>query len=320
MATIAQWVSATRPQTLPASLAPVLLGIGLGSGIVFDPATTSGDTHLAVSNTGLTSFVLKAGLALLVALFLQIAVNFSNDYSDGIRGTDTVELRVGPKRLVGSGLASPQQVLGAALFSFFLAGICGLALVIYAQAWWWLLAGGLAVVAAWGYTGGKHPYAYMSGVSELMVFLFFGLMAVLGTVWVLCYEIRLSHFLLAAGIGLLSCALLMLNNLRDIPGDRIVGKNTLAVRLGEAKARLLILGYLLIATYAVVLRVFHAPNIWAVFYHLILVLVLVVFTIKFQLWLKQAKGKTLILGLKKMGLITLFYGLSLGVGAGIFGY
>jgi 1,4-dihydroxy-2-naphthoate octaprenyltransferase len=183
-------------------------------------------------------------LALLVALALQIGVNFANDYSDGVRGTDAAGRRAGPMRLVGSGTASPRAVKYAAFGCFFAACCVGLVLAAVTS-WWIVAAGALCVLAAWFYTGGSHPYGYR-GLGEISVFLFFGVAAVAGTAFV---EMgRLSWLGLAASVpaGLLSCALLMVNNLRDIGSDATSGKRTLAVRLGDARARIVYLLFLLV--------------------------------------------------------------------------
>ena len=175
----------------------------------------------------------KAALALAVSLLLQIGVNYANDYSDGIRGTD--DERVGPLRLVGSKLASPAQVKGAAFAAFGLAGAVGLVLAA-TTSWWLVVLGALSILAAWFYTGGKKPYGYL-GLGEVMVFLFFGLVAVLGTVYVQVEELPGFAWWPAIGIGALACAILVANNLRDIPTDTVSGKRTLAVRLGDDGTR-----------------------------------------------------------------------------------
>ncbi len=214
MATATQWVSASRPRTLPAAVAPVLAGSGAASAI------------------GQFSWW-KSLLALVVSLALQVGVNYANDYSDGIRGTD--ERRVGPMRLVGSGAAAPGAVKRAAFGCFALAGVAGLALA--AVTTWWLIPFGVAAVAAaWFYTGGPKPYGY-AGYGELFVFVFFGLLAVLGTTYVNSARITPSAVAAAIGIGLLACALLMVNNLRDVGTDVHSGKRTLAVLLGDRLAR-----------------------------------------------------------------------------------
>ena len=228
MTTAAQWLSGARPRTLPAAVAPVLVGSGAG--------------------VALGGFVWWRGLlALVVALALQVAVNYANDYSDGIRGTDRD--RVGPARLVGSGAAAPGAVRGAALAAFAVAGLAGLALA--ATTTWWLLAfGAAAVAAAWYYTGGRRPYGYR-GFGELFVFVFFGLLAVLGTTYVHAGRLSGTALLAAVGTGLLACALLMVNNLRDLTADAAAGKLTLAVRLGDRGARVVLLAMLVGAFLAV---------------------------------------------------------------------
>jgi len=209
-----QWFSAARPRTLPAAVAPVL--VGTGAGIALDGFSW-----------------LRGGLALIVSLALQVGVNYSNDYSDGIRGTDTE--RVGPMRLVGSGAAAPATVRRAALACFAIAGLCGL--ILAALTSWWLVPVGVAsVAAAWFYTGGPRPYGY-AGFGEVFVFVFFGLVAVLGTTYVQAGRISLTAVVAAIGIGLLACALLMANNLRDVATDAAVGKRTLAVHLGDPLSR-----------------------------------------------------------------------------------
>jgi 1,4-dihydroxy-2-naphthoate octaprenyltransferase len=182
-------------------------------------------------------------LCLAVALFLQIGVNYANDYSDGIRGTDAY--RVGPARLTGSGAVRPKLVLTVALVFFGLAAVAGIAIVIITQIWWLLAVGAVAIVAAWFYTGGKRPYGY-AGLGELFVFVFFGLVATLGTMWVLVRDITLEGILAAVAIGFISCAVLMVNNIRDIAQDRIAKKKTLAVRVGDRAARILYCVFMLI--------------------------------------------------------------------------
>jgi 1,4-dihydroxy-2-naphthoate octaprenyltransferase len=215
VASVAQWVQGARPRTLPNSIAPVLAGWGAAAAL--------GASHWA-----------RALLALVVALALQIGVNYANDYSDGIRGTDTV--RVGPMRLVGSGIAAPAAVRTAALASFTVAGVAGLVLVALAGHWWLLALGAGCIVAAWGYTGGPRPYGY-AGLGELAVFVFFGLVAVLGTQYVVSGRITITGGLAAVAVGTMSTAVLAANNLRDIPTDAIAAKRTLAVRLGDQRTR-----------------------------------------------------------------------------------
>lgn len=216
MATPMQWFAATRPRTLPAAVAPVLVGAVLAF------SDDAFDATLCV-------------LAALVALALQIGVNYSNDYSDGIRGTDAV--RLGPTRLVGQGLAPARSVRAAAFASFGIAALSGLVIVLITGEWWLLLLGMLAIISAWFYTGGDNPYGYL-GLGELFVFIWFGLVAVNGTLFVQTGSLADARgWVLGAGAGALSCALLVANNLRDVPTDAQVGKRTLAVRLGDARTR-----------------------------------------------------------------------------------
>lgn len=215
MATPAEWLEGARLRTLPAALAPVLVGTG------------------AAAQMGAAS-VPRALLAAGVALALQVGANFANDYSDGVRGTDAY--RVGPMRLTASGAAPPRQVRAAALVCLAVGAVTGLALVGLSGHWWLLVGGALAIAAAWFYTGGRRPYGYL-GLGEAGVFLFFGLMAVLGTTYTQADRISWAAGLGAVGVGLLACALLMVNNIRDAPGDAVNGKRTLAVRIGERRAR-----------------------------------------------------------------------------------
>jgi 1,4-dihydroxy-2-naphthoate polyprenyltransferase len=177
----------------------------------------------------------RAVAALFVALALQVGVNYANDYSDGVRGTD--EVRVGPARLVASGLARPRQVLAAAMACFLVAGLIGLALAA-TTSWWLLLVGAAAMAAAWFYTGGSRPYGYRA-LGEVSVFLFFGLVAVIGTAYVQMQSLAWLAVAAAVPVGLLACALLVINNLRDIPTDQETGKRTLAVVLGDKRTRAL---------------------------------------------------------------------------------
>jgi 1,4-dihydroxy-2-naphthoate octaprenyltransferase len=228
-----KWLIGARPKTLPAALAPVAVATALaGKDASFGPAL----------------------LALIVSLSLQIGVNYANDYSDGIRGTDAD--RVGPIRITASGLATPSSVKRAAFISFGIGAVSGL--VLASMTSWWLIAVGLAAIAAaWGYTGGKNPYGYM-GLGELFVFIFFGVVATVGTFYVQTEMITLDSILISISMGTFACALLAINNIRDRALDAPAGKKTLAVRLGDRKARyffaaLISLGY--IATFAL-------GNVW----------------------------------------------------------
>ena len=221
MASVAQWVEGARPRTLPNAIAPVIAGTGAAAWL--DGAVWW-----------------RALLALVVAVAMIIGVNYANDYSDGIRGTDDV--RAGPLRLVGSRLATPRSVLTAAMVSFGVAAAAGLALALV-SAPWLIAVGGVCIAGAWLYTGGSKPYGYL-GLGEVAVFVFFGLVAVLGTQYTQAGRVDWVGLALAAGIGSLSSAVLVANNLRDIPTDREAEKITLAVRLGDARTRLLYQGLL----------------------------------------------------------------------------
>jgi 1,4-dihydroxy-2-naphthoate octaprenyltransferase len=216
MATLAQWISGARPRTLPNAIAPVIAGTGAAAWL--DGALWW-----------------KALLALAVSISLIIGVNYANDYSDGIRGTD--DERAGPMRLVGSKVAAPRSVLAAAIISLVLAAAAGVALALL-SAPWLIAVGAACLAAAWGYTGGSRPYGY-SGFGEVAVFVFFGLVAVLGTQYTQALRIDLVGVTLAVATGALSSAVLVANNLRDIPTDAVSGKMTLAVRIGDARTRVL---------------------------------------------------------------------------------
>jgi 1,4-dihydroxy-2-naphthoate octaprenyltransferase len=232
MATWGQWLAGARPRTLPAALAPVAAGTGAAAAL-----------HRAVPG--------RALLALAVALAVQVGVNYANDYSDGVRGTDRD--RVGPFRLTGSGAARPRAVKAAGWAAFGAAALAGLALTAQCGAWWLPGVGAACVAAAWGYTGGRHPYGYR-GLGEVSVFIFFGLVAVLGTTYTQAGRLSPPALAAAAGVGALACALLVANNLRDLQGDAAAGKHTLAVRLGPAGTRRLYLA-LLAAAWAVLVPV-----------------------------------------------------------------
>ncbi len=217
-----KWILGARLRTLPAAIAPILVA-----------------TSLAGNQRNLE----RALLALGVSLLLQIGVNFANDYSDGVRGSD--DNRIGPTRLVASGLASAKAVKIAAIITFLLAALLGLLLALQTTLWL-VLVGAFALLAAWGYTGGKRPYGY-SGFGEASVFIFFGLVATIGTFYVQTETITLKSAIVAIPIGALSCAILAVNNIRDRAGDEIAGKRTLAVRLGDRNARIFFAFLLLIA-------------------------------------------------------------------------
>ena len=216
MASVGQWVAGARPRTLPTAVSPVLVGTGaaVGAGAV-QPG--------------------RALLALVVAVALVIGVNYANDYSDGIRGTD--DERVGPMRLVGSRLAAPTAVRNAAFLCFSIAALAGLTLVSLTRQWWLIAVGAVCIAGAWFYTGGRRPYGY-AGLGEVAVFVFFGPVAVLGTaVTQTSGTVSALAIVGAVGVGLLTCAVLVVNNLRDIPSDTVAGKRTLAVALGDRDTR-----------------------------------------------------------------------------------
>jgi 1,4-dihydroxy-2-naphthoate octaprenyltransferase len=208
------WVDGARPRTLPAAIAPVLVATAL-AGDSFNPLT--------------------ALLALIVSLSLQIGVNYANDYSDGIRGTDND--RIGPSRITAGGLAKPVQVKSAAFISFSVAAVAGLGLAM-TTSWWLIAVGAISIAAAWGYTGGKNPYGYM-GLGELFVFIFFGLIATVGSFYVQAEEITGKSILAGVIVGSLACAILVINNVRDRAKDEVAGKLTLAVRLGDKRSRII---------------------------------------------------------------------------------
>ncbi len=286
-ATPAQWLAGARPRTWPAAISPVLAG--------------SGAAYLA----GGFSWP-RALLALVVGLALQIGVNYANDYSDGIRGTDAN--RVGPLRLVGSGVARPAAVKGAAFACFGVAAVAGLVLVVLSAQWWLLVVGAASVAAAWFYTGGKRPYGY-AGLGELFVFVFFGLVATCGTTLVQLGRITLPSVFAAVALGAVCCAILVANNLRDIAGDTAAGKRTLATRLGDRGTRFFYAGLLRLTLVAVVfLAALSTP--WALL-GLVVVPVIAPAAIRVQ---RGAVGRDLIAVLKATGTAELALAVGLTVG------
>ena len=216
-----KWILGARIKTLPAAIAPVIVGTSLADQIK----------------------VINALLALIVSLSLQIAVNYANDFSDGVRGTDTN--RVGPTRLVASKLATASSVKNASFISFFVAIIAG-TLLAFNTSIWLIAVGLISILAAWGYTGGKKPYGYL-GFGELAVFIFFGIVATVGSYYVQVEQISSSALLLSIPMGSLSCAILVINNLRDLNQDKLVSKRTMAVKLGDANTRIFYLLLLVLA-------------------------------------------------------------------------
>ena len=285
MATPAQWLEGARPRTLPAALAPVFVGTGAAA--------------------ALDGFrLVPAVLALLVALALQVAVNYANDYSDGRRGTDAD--RVGPMRLVGSGAASPHQVLVAAGVAFAVAAAAGLGLAALSS-WWLVAVGAVSILAAWTYTGGPIPYGYRA-LGEVFVFVFFGLVAVVGTTFAQTRHLESLAVAAAVPIGLLSVALLVVNNLRDVHGDAAVGKRTLAVLLGEARTRVAYTG--LVAVAFVLVAAIGSARHWA----LLGLLALPLAVPPVRTVLRGGRGPVLIGALKGTGQLTLVTGVLLAVG------
>ncbi|MED5802116.1 1,4-dihydroxy-2-naphthoate polyprenyltransferase [Gordonia sp. Z-3] len=252
MATPKEWIQGARPRTLPNAIAPVIVGVG------------------AVGDLGEVAWW-KAALALIVAVAFIVGVNFANDYSDGVRGTD--DDRVGPMRLVGSRAASAGAVKRAAFACFAVGALCGLVLAV-TTAWWLVVIGAICIAGAWFYTGGRKPYGYI-GLGEVAVFVFFGLVAVLGTQFVVSGSIDWVGLLCAIAVGSISSAVLVVNNLRDIPSDTESGKVTLAVRLGDKRTRVLFAVLLAVppvvsvaligATPWALLGLLAAPLIWAAY-------------------------------------------------------
>ncbi|HEY3563264.1 MAG TPA: 1,4-dihydroxy-2-naphthoate polyprenyltransferase [Kribbella sp.] len=285
MATPAQWIEGARPRTLPAAISPVLVGTGAAA--------------------YLDGFVWwKALLALGVALALQIGVNYANDYSDGIRGTD--ENRVGPLRLVGSKVATPKAVKLAAFTCFGVGAVLGIVLSA-TTSWWLLVVGAASLLGAWFYTGGKKPYGYRA-LGEVSVFLFFGLVAVLGTTYVQAETLHWTAIAGAVSVGSIACALLVANNLRDIPTDSVTGKRTLAVVLGAANSRRL---YAALTALAFVLA---AVSAIATPWTLLAFIALPLAAKSTRVILSDAVGPALIPVLKFTGLTELLYAVGLGLG------
>ena len=280
----ADWISGARPRTLTLAAVPVVIGTAAAS------ARGDGDALLAV-------------LALLTALLLQVGVNYSNDYSDGVRGTD--RFRLGPARLTGSGIIRPRSVLAVALAFFALGAVTGAVIVVLTQQWWMLAVGAVAIAAAWTYTGGRRPYGY-AGLGEVAVFVFFGLVATAGTMFVQVGTVSFECWLAAVAIGLISVAVLVINNTRDIQQDKLAGKRTLSVLVGDRASRILFT-VLLLAPY-VILGVFtlEFANAGYVYGTLLIALPAVIIA------LTAKTAKELILVLQLTSLTGLLYGLVLG--------
>ena len=290
MATAREWFEGARPRTLGAAIAPIAVGTG------------------AAATIGAVQPV-RAGLALIVMLAAQIGANYANDYSDGIRGTDTE--RVGPVRLVGQGLAAPAQVRLAALASLLVSAAAGLILVALIGQWWLLVVGGVALLAAWLYTGGPKPYGYF-GLGEVFVFAFFGVVPVVATAYVQALAIPTAAWVASIGVGALTCAVLVANNLRDIPTDAAVGKRTLAVLMGDRATRV---GYvvLVVSAFAVIPPIALPGGLGLAFAWLGIVSAALAIRPVIAVT-TGATGRALVPVLQASGLLVLVYGLLLGAG------
>jgi len=287
MTSAAMWVAGARPRTLPAAVSPVVVGTGL--------AIAAG------------AFVApRALLALIVAVALQVGVNYANDYSDGIRGTD--DARVGPIRLVGQGLALPGSVRAAAFLCFLIAALAGLGLVVLTGEWWLVAVGLASIAAAWLYTGGPRPYGYL-GLGEVFVLVFFGIVPVMGTAYVQTLELTVPALLAGLSVGLFACAVLVTNNLRDIPGDTVSGKRTLAVRLSDRGTRVLYVA-IVVSGFACILALTVLTSPWT----LLGLLALPWAIVPVRIVASGARGPGLIPALKSTGTLVLVTGLALGLG------
>ena len=279
-----KWILGARPRTLPAAIAPVVVATAL---------------------VGSDFNWFRAALALKVAVWLQIGVNFANDYSDGVKGTDAD--RVGPTRLVASGMATASAVKFAAIVSFAIASIAGAWLALLTSPWL-ILIGVISIAAAWGYTGGKNPYGY-KGLGELSVFLFFGVVATMGTYYAQTEQITLLSFIVSIPMGALSCAILAINNLRDRPKDALVGKLTVAVRIGDRNARLMYVALLALAHLAAIATLIPTA--------LLTVLALPMSIALSRQVLSGISGKELIPVLGRTGKLQMVFSILLAIGLGI---
>ncbi len=289
-ATLGDWIAGARLQTLSLAIAPVALG-------------TAAAYVLPHEEDGPGWHWLRALLCLAVAVCLQIGVNFANDYSDGVRGTD--KHRVGPSRLTGSGAAKPRTVLTVALVFFALAAAAGVVIVVRTEIWWLLAVGAACILAAWFYTGGKRPYGYY-GLGELFVFVFFGIVATAGTTFVLADTVTLDSWIAGAAIGFIACAVLMVNNIRDIAQDRVAGKRTLATLLGDRASRIAFVVLLALPFVGLVYFVAFYQNAYLVYFALLAAVPAAIITLT-----ARTPGE-LVLALRLTSLTALAYGLGLG--------
>jgi 1,4-dihydroxy-2-naphthoate octaprenyltransferase len=279
-----KWILGARPRTLPAAVAPVVVATAL---------------------VGADFNWFRAALALKVAVWLQIGVNFANDYSDGVKGTDAD--RVGPIRIVASGLASAASVKAAAFISFAIASVAGTWLAILTSPLL-IVVGVAAIAAAWGYTGGKNPYGYR-GLGELSVFLFFGVIATMGTYYAQTEEVTLLSFIISIPMGALSCAILAINNLRDRPKDELVGKLTIAVRIGDRNARRM---------YVVLLALAHLAALATLIPTSLITLLALPLSVSISRQvLSGISGKELIPILGKTGKLQMVFAILFAIGLGI---
>ncbi|MDQ1545163.1 MAG: 1,4-dihydroxy-2-naphthoate polyprenyltransferase [Actinomycetota bacterium] len=279
------WIAGARLRTLPLSIAPVALGT-------------------AAAHTAIAPWAWwRIALALAVAVCLQIGVNYANDYSDGIRGTD--KFRLGPSRLTGSGAAKPRTVLTVALVFLGLAAVAGAILVVHIGQYWLFAIGAVCIAAAYFYTGGKRPYGYY-GLGELFVFVFFGLVATAGTTFVQLGHVNLESWLSGVAVGFIACAVLMVNNIRDLPQDKLAGKRTLAVLIGNMAARIVFTVFLLLPFVILIYFVLLYPNATYTYFALFLALPAVLIT------LTAKTPKELVLALQLTSFTALVYAVGLG--------
>jgi 1,4-dihydroxy-2-naphthoate octaprenyltransferase len=288
-ATARDWIGGARLRTLPLAVAPVALG--------------TGSTFSAFLPDDHGWHWVRALLALAVAVALQIGVNFANDYSDGIRGTD--KYRVGPSRLTGSGAAKPKTVRTVAFVFFGLGGVAGLILVVLTQYWWLIAVGAVCIVAAYFYTGGKRPYGYY-GLGELFVFVFFGIVATAGTTFTQIGTVTVESWISGAAAGLLACAVLMVNNIRDLEQDKLAGKRTLAVRLGNRASRVVFTVFVIVPFLILGLFVLFYPLAPLVYFVLLAAVPAIVIT------LTGKRPQEFIIALQLTSLTALVFGLGLG--------
>ncbi len=284
-ATARDWIGGARLRTLPLAVSPVALGTA---------------SAFLVSTPGW--HWVRALLALGVAVFLQIGVNYANDYSDGVRGTD--KYRVGPSRLTGSGAAKPRTVRTVAFVFFGLGGLAGLALVVLTQYWWLIAVGAVCIIAAYFYTGGKRPYGYY-GLGEVFVFVFFGIVATAGTTYTQIGTVNIESWVCGVAAGLLACAVLMVNNLRDLEQDKLAKKRTLAVLLGSMPGRIVFTIFTLVPFVLLIFFVLFYPLAPLVYFALLPALAAVIIT------LTAKTAPEFIIALQLTSLTALLFGVGL---------